>query len=67
MCQHMPIWELDARENGLDTTFDDKQNDHDFYHENEYDPILFWEDLYWDDIEDQGIKQRNQKNIIMEF
>ena len=64
MCQHMPIWELDARENGLDTTFDDKQNDQDFYHEYEDEPVLFWEDLY---LEDQGIKQRNQKNIIMEF
>ena len=55
LCHKMPIWEKDANETGLDTTFDVKQNDKDYYHEYEDYPIIFW-----DYVEDPP---RNQKNI----
>jgi len=39
----MPIWENEAPMN--DREFDYIQNDNDFYHENEYENVLFWEDV----------------------
>ena len=42
-CHKMPIWENEAPIE--DREFDNKQNDDDFYHENEYEEVLFWEDV----------------------
>ena len=42
-CHKMPIWENEAPFE--DRQFDYKQNDNDFYHENEYEEVLFWEDI----------------------
>ena len=42
-CHKMPIWESEAPIQ--DREFDIKQNDNDDYHENEYDNVLFWEDV----------------------
>ena len=42
-CHKMPIWEGEAPLE--DREFDNRQNDDDFYHENEYENVLFWEDI----------------------
>ena len=42
-CHKMPIWEDEAPVEYRE--FDDEQNDDDFYHENEYENVLFWEDF----------------------
>ena len=39
----MPIWENEAPIQ--DRIFDIQQNDNDDYHENEYENVLFWEDV----------------------
>ena len=42
-CHKMPIWENEAPIG--DREFDNQQNDNDDYHENEYENVLFWEDV----------------------
>ena len=42
-CHKMPIWENEAPIK--DREFDERQNDDDLYHENEYENVLFWEDV----------------------
>lgn len=42
-CHKMPIWEDEAPFE--DREFDYRQNDDDLYHENEYENVLFWEDV----------------------
>lgn len=42
-CHKMPIWEDEAP--FADREFDSEQNDYDLYHENEYENVLFWEDV----------------------
>ena len=42
-CHKMPIWEDEAPIE--DREFDYRQNDNDLYHENEYENVLFWEDV----------------------
>lgn len=42
LCYRMPIWEDEIPQD--ERAFDNIQNDNDFYHESEEEPVLFWDD-----------------------